>query len=150
MKFLKNLALGFYVSVLAVVAEIVGLVYYFQNQKTATYGNLALNMVTIWGGIIGIAFIAVLAVFSHMKAINSSIMRSLADIAYVAINVLFMCGVAVLIADRVNLFAGVLTFNKNPQTIADTRSAVIAIVAMLIAVLFTILASFMRMSKTEE
>lgn len=150
MAFLKNLAFGFYMSVLAVAAEIVGLAYYFQNQKTATYGNLAINLVTLWGGIIGIALIALLVVLSPMKVMRARIMRSLADIAYVVISVLFMRGMAVLVADRVNLFAGVLTFNKNPQTMADTRSAVIAIVAMLIAVIFALLSSFMRMSKTEE
>ncbi|MFD0704235.1 hypothetical protein ACFQY8_00490 [Alloscardovia venturai] len=149
MKFLKNQAFGFYAEAVAIIAELVGFVFYFLNGKTATYGNLQINLVTTVGGVIGI-LLAIFIIAASGKVSENKGLRWVVDIAHLAVGILFTWGLAVFIADRVNLFASVLTFNKNAQTLADTQSAIYAIVALLVAVVAAVAASFTRVNKSED
>lgn len=150
MKVLKNLSLGFYIGVLAIIAEIVGLIFYFINQGTVTFGNLPLNQVTVVGGVIALALQVFILGAGQFKASNGAVLRTILDIAYVAVIVLIVWGATVFFADRINLFSSVITFNRNAQSLADMNSALYGIGAMFCAAVLEIVSSFMRVSKNQD
>lgn len=150
MKVVKNLSLGFYVGVLALIAQVVGLVFYYINQGTATFGNLPLNLVVTFGGVVAIILQLCILIAGQFKASNGAVLRTVLDIAYVVAVVLIVWGATVFFADRINLFSSVMTFNRNAQSLADMNSALYGIGAMFAAAVLEIISSFMRVSKVQD
>ncbi|TCD54230.1 hypothetical protein EJ419_04100 [Alloscardovia theropitheci] len=147
MKFVKNQSFGFYLGILTIIAAIVGMYFYFVNSATATFGNIPLNAVTVYGGVLAIVLELFVLIAGQFKA-NNGWLGVLTDISCVAIAVLLVWGATVFFADRINLFAGVMTFNRNAQTLADMSSALIGIAALFGSGALAIVASFFRVSKT--
>lgn len=146
MSFIKRQAFGFYITILSAIAAIVGLVFYFINSRTATFGNIALNQLTIAGSIVAIVLMVVRVVLEQPR-LNNPISETVCDICCVATSVLLMCSTAVFICDRVNTVASVITFAQNAQSMADLQSVIVGVVAMAAATVLSIVSSYFGMCR---
>lgn len=149
MSFMKRQAFGFYVTILAAVAAIVGLVFYFINSHTATFGNIALNRLTIAGSVVAIVLMVVRVALEQPKLTNP-VSSTVADICCVITSVLLMCSTAVFICDRVNTVASVISFAQNAQSTADLQSIIVGVAAMAAATVLSIIASYFGMCRKRK
>lgn len=146
MSFMKKQAFGFYVTVLAVIAAIVGLAFYFINSHTATFGNIALNQLTIAGSIVAIVLMVARVVLEQPKMSNPAL-SVISDVCCVVTSVLLMCSTTVFICDRVNTVASVISFAQNAQSTADLQSVIIGVAAMAVATVLSVIASYLAVCR---
>ena len=148
MAFLKKQAAGFYFTVLSVLAVLVGVIAYLVNTQTAYFAQLGVSAAIMTFAILGILAEILVLVFAE-RGRQDLMTDALAVIAAVLLMIAFV----LLIKARVYGFASILTFENTPQNVADLMSAFTGIIACLVAVLFSIIASFhdvVRKPKTEN
>jgi hypothetical protein len=146
MSFMKKQAFGFYITVLAIIAAIVGLAYYFINSHTVTFGNIALNQLTIVGSIVAIVLMVARVAMEQVKPGNP-VVSIVSDVCCVITSVLLMCSTAVFICDRVNTVASVISFAQNAQSTADLQSVIVGVAAMAVATVLSIIASYLAVRR---
>lgn len=137
----RKTSVGLYVTIISIIAAIVGMIYYMMNCGTAYFGNLGVNPV-VAGCIIAAIVIQIVLIAVGMKG-----QPTWADILPVASSVLLMLGTVNFVSARVNGIAAILTFENNAENMADLNSAIIGIAACLIATIISIVASFFDITK---
>lgn len=138
---LKNQSSGFYTSAVAAVLAIIGVIAYNVNCGTAYYITKGTNpLITVCG--LAAAVILVVAVVLAQKGTNVVV-----DALVVVAPVLMMVAAILMIGLRVGDIASVMTFENNASTMADTTSALVAIVCLFLSTVVSLVASFQEISK---
>ncbi len=131
---------GLFTTILTIAATIVGLVYYNINAGTTSFSNLGKDP-KIFGLLAG----AIAALVIWLLAGSSK--RKLLDVLPVAAPILTILAGLTLADSRINGIASILTFTNNAQSMADLRSAIIAIAAIIIAAVLGMLNAFFEVRK---
>ena len=140
MSFLKNQRAGFYLSALTTVASVVGFVFYMVNCNTNYFRNMGTNP-----AVIGCTVVAIIAQVLYLLISQKSSIA--ADIMPVVSGVLLVTGLALFIQSRVNGIAAIMTFTNNAQNMADLSSAIVGMVALVIAMLLNMVSAFFAVRK---
>ena len=148
MNFIKQQSIGFYLTVLAVIAAAVGLAFCFINHGTSTFGNIALSPVTVAGGIVAIV-LGLVVVVGGQFGTGNAVMRAVVDLSFVIAAVLLVVAAVSFVADRVNTIASVLSFTQNAQSMADLQSVIYGGAGLLVAAVLTVLASYFKVRKAK-
>ncbi|MBR2766024.1 MAG: hypothetical protein IKE03_08605 [Blautia sp.] len=131
---------GIFTTILTLAATIVGLVYYYINTGTNSFASLGRDPV-IFGCLAGaIAVLLLWLLFGSSK-------RHILDILPVAAPVLTIYAGLTLVNSRINGIASIMTFTNNAQSMADLRSAIIAIAAIVIAAVLGMFSAFFEVRK---
>ncbi|NEG90052.1 hypothetical protein [Bifidobacterium aerophilum] len=149
MNFIKQQSIGFYVNVLALVAAVVALVYYFINCHTSYFLSSGMNpaVLACSFGVVVLELVVLGGSQAAASAGSPKWLPIVLDVCVVAVSVLLMCAFAFFLSDRVNAIASIATFNQNAQNMADLMSAVYGMIAYVIAALLSIIASYMKVNK---
>lgn len=145
MSFIKKQSAGFYFTALSVIAAVVGMVFYLINCNTDYFGNLGVNAV-----IVGCLVVAILLELVYIAGCNKVGTGLVVDVLPLIGAALYMVAFVQFVAARVNSIATILSFEKNAQTMSDLSSAIVGMVCCLVAIVFHIIASFLKVAKTEE
>lgn len=132
---------GFFLTALAAVAAIVALAAYLVNTGTAYFGNLGVNPAV--AGCVGAAIVLELV----LLVAGSKGQKNWMDILPVASSVLLIVAAVNFVSVRVNGIAAIITFENNAQNMADLTSALVGIIACVIAAVISILSSFFDVVK---
>lgn len=133
---MKKQSSGFVLSVITVLAAIVGLVGYLVNCGTNYFVNLGVD-----AAVVGCAVVAILAEVVYV-AVNMKGTKVWADILPVAAAALLMAATLLLVNTRVNSIAAVMTYENNASNMADLTSCIVGIAGCLVATVVSIVASF--------
>lgn len=139
--FMKKQAAGFFVSLIAAIFSAASIIFYLVNSKTAYFVNAGIDSVFLFCAIAGIVLIACLVLLSQR---GDNVVTTL---LHVAVGVLLAVAFMRFLGVRIGGIAGIMTFENNANTLADLQSALIGIVCAAIAMLFGIIASFLKMTK---
>ena len=131
---------GFFTTILTIAATIVGLVYYNINTGTNSFASLGKDPKIF--GLLSAA-LAVLVIW----LLAGSSKRKILDVLPVAAPILTILAGLTLADSRVNGIASILTFTNNAQSMADLRSAIIAIAAIVVAAVLGMLNAFFEVRK---
>lgn len=145
MGFIKKQSAGFYFTALSVIAAVVGMIFYLINCNTDYFSNLGVNAV-----IVGCLVVAILLELVYIVGCNKVGAGLFVDVLPLISAALYMVAFVQFIAARVNSIATILSFEKNAQTMSDLSSAIVGMVCCLVAILFQIIASFLKVAKSEE
>ena len=145
MNFLKRQSIGFYLTVLSIVAGIVGLAFCFVNHGTATFGNIAISPVTMAGSIVAVALGLVILVTGQFAA--NAFVRTVTDVCFVASGVLLVVAAVSFVADRINTIASALSFAQNAQSMADLQSVIQGTAGLFAAAVLIVAASWFKVRK---
>lgn len=137
---MKKNAAGFALSILSAVVGVVGVIAYFGNAKTNSFANLGISPVVMACAVIGIAALVVRAALGKKDALWLDVMP-------VVSSVTLILAAVQLVGTRVNTIAAIMTFNNNANTMADLKSAIAAIAALLIAAVISIVSAYFNTSK---
>lgn len=137
----KKKSIGLIFTAIAVIAAVVGMVAYFVNCGTTYFTNLGVNPI-----VAGCGIVAIILEFLFL-CVGLKGQPMWADILPVVSAVLFMVTLVMFISVRVNGIASIMTFENNASNMADLSSAIVGIAACLIAVIFSITASFFDITK---
>lgn len=133
---------GFILTILTAVISAAALVCYFVNTGTRYFKNMGINPVVI------ICLIAAIAAEVSVLVVGMKKQPLWADILPIVASVTLMVGMLNFISARVNGIAAIMTFENNAQNMSDLKSAIVGIVACLIALILAIVTSFFDV--TEE
>ncbi|KAB8286633.1 hypothetical protein DSM100688_2233 [Bifidobacterium ramosum] len=158
MNFIKQQSIGFYVNILALAAAVVALVYYVINCHTSYFLSAGMNpgVLACSVGVIVLELVilvgnqfagAAAGSGSAGSAAGVSWLRVVLDVCVVAVSVMLMCAFAFFLSDRVNSIASIATFNQNAQNMADLMSAIYGMIAYVVAVVLSIVASYLKVNK---
>jgi len=140
---MKNMRAGFYLSILALIAGIVGIFQYMVNTGTDYFKSSGTNSMIYVFAIAGIACLLLRVVLEKKgQSVVSDILGAIAPVP-------FILAFATLLSDRVNAIAAIMTFTNNAQNMADLSSALVAIGALLAAALLGMITSFCRIAKAD-
>lgn len=159
MNFIKQQSIGFYVNILALAAAVVALVYYVINCHTSYFlsagmnpgvlacsvGVIVLELVILVGN--QFAGAAAGGAAGSAGSAGVSWLRVVLDVCVVAVSVMLMFAFAFFLSDRVNSIASIATFNQNAQNMADLMSAIYGMIAYVVAVVLSIVASYLKVNK---
>lgn len=134
-------SIGLYLTALSAVAGVAGAIAYGINTGTKYFINLGVNS-TVMGCIVAAIVCQVAYLVLSRKG-----HKPFSDALAVLPPVLQIVAVVTLLSIRVNGFAAIMTFENNPQNMADLSSAIVAIAACLVATLVGVLASFFDVVK---
>lgn len=137
----SKLSVGLFITCIAALAAIVGIVAYMVNTGTNYYAKMGVDAAVLAFLIIGVV-VEIFAVVIGFK--GTSI---IGDILPVAASVLMTVGVMMLLNARINNLAAVFTFENSAANMADTTSCIVAIAACVVAMLTSIIASFFDITK---
>lgn len=137
----SKLSVGLFITCIAAIAAIVGIVAYMVNTGTNYYAKMGVDASVLVLLIIGVA-VEVLAVVIGFKGTSV-----VGDILPVVASVLMTAGVMMLLNARINNLAAVFTFENSAANMADTTSCIVAIAACVVAMLTSIIASFFDITK---
>ncbi len=139
---MKKISAGLYITAIAAIAALVGLIAYMVNTGTDYFSNLGVDVSVV----LCVAIAALLHVVTIVVGMKGQPMW--ADIMPVAASALLMLGTIFLVSIRVNGIASIMTFEGNASTMADLTSAIVAIAACLVATIFSIIAAFFDVTKS--
>lgn len=144
MEFIKKQSVGFYLSVIAAVIAVIGMVLYLSNCKTAYFANLGVNTNVV-------VCMAIAIVSEIVFIIGNEFMgkKRLLDLCPVISAVLLMIGTMLFISTRVNGIAAIMTFTNNESTMQDLNNTIVAIIFCVIAILFHMVSSFFDIVKEQ-
>ena len=134
-------SIGLYLTALSAVAGVAGAIAYGINTGTKYFINLGVNP-TVMGCIV----VAIVCQVAYL-VLSRKGHKPFSDVLAVLPPVLLIVAVVTLLSIRVNGFAAIMTFENNPQNMADLTSAIVAIAACLVATLVGVLASFFDVVK---
>lgn len=144
MNFIKKQSIGFYFTVLTILALICSLVGYILNCKTKYYVSFGVDTALVVFLVLSIAAEVVYIIGCNKMAGNW-----ITDIIPVAAGVFSMLAMVAFLEVRAYSIATILTFQNNDSNLADMKGAIIAMVFCGAAVVFSILSSFMKVVKEE-
>ena len=127
-------------TVITIVAALVGLVNYIMNSNTTYFSGLGKDPIVIGGAVLGIAPLALWLALGEPKASWKDILPVLAPVCMIvaALN---------LGNSRINGIAAIMTFENNAQNMADLQSAIIAIAALIAAAVLAVFTAFFDVKK---
>ena len=137
MSFLKNRSAGFYAGALTLIAGAVGLGFYLVNCNTAYFRNLGTSPI-----VVGCAVAAIVAELLYLALRGVA-----ADLMPVISGVCLMSALGTFLSSRINGIAAIMTFTNNAKNMADLSSAIVGMVALLIAAILNIIAAFLAVNK---
>lgn len=133
---MKKQSMGWILSVITVLAAVVGLAGYLINCNTRYFVNLGIDPVVVAAVALGLA-----AEVAYVL-VNRKGTKVWADILAVAVPVLLMVGTLLFVNSRVNSIAAVMTFENNAQNMADLTSCIVGILGCLVAAIVSIVGAF--------
>ncbi|MBQ8328793.1 MAG: hypothetical protein IJX83_04090 [Lachnospiraceae bacterium] len=137
---MKRAIFGSIMTVITIVAAVVGLVNYITNSNTTYFAGLGKDPVVIGCTVLGIAALALWLVLGEPKA-------SWKDILPVAAPACLIVAALTLVNSRINGVAAIMTFENNAQNMADLQSAIIAIAALVAAAVLAAFTAFFDVKK---
>lgn len=137
---MKRAIFGSIMTVITIVAAVIGLVNYITNSNTTYFAGLGKDPVVIGCTVIGIAALALWLVLGEPKA-------SWKDILPVAAPACLIVAALTLVNSRINGVAAIMTFENNAQNMADLQSAIIAIAALVAAAVLAAFTAFFDVKK---
>lgn len=135
---------GFVWTAIAVLAGIGSLTAYIVNCNTEYFSVFGIDIKVVGclaAGTVLAAAVLIIAIFNTAQW---------TDIFPVLASGFFSAATAFLIGVRINEIAFIMTFQKNADTVADMKSAVLSIVLSLAAVVVSCIASFFEVRKNTE
>ena len=138
---MKKQSAGFYTNALAAVLAVVGVIAYSVNCGTDYFVSKGNNPAIM---VCGIAAAIVLAGVIVLTQKGPNI---IGDLLAIAAPVLLMAATVLLAGLRVGDIASIMTFENNASTMADMTSAVVALVALLVGNVISIVAAFQDVTK---
>ena len=137
----RKTSIGLFFTCLAVILAAVGVGAYVVNTGTNYYAKMGVdnNVLMLFIAAIVVELLAVLIGLKGTPVIG--------DILPVAGTVLLTAGTVMLLNARANNLAAVFTFENSAANMADTTSCIVAIAAGLLAMLVSIIAAFMDITK---
>lgn len=129
-------SIGLYLTALSAIAGVVGAIAYGINSGTNYFINLGINP-TVMGCIVA----AIVLQIAYLVLTQQG-HKLWNDVLAVIPPSLLIIATITLLSVRVNGFAAIMTFESNPQNMADLTSAIVAIAACVIAAIIGICASF--------
>lgn len=133
---MKKQSVGFILSVVTVVAALVGLVGYLINCGTNYFANLGVD-----SAVVGCTVAAIAAVIVYV-VVNMKGVQTWADVLPVVAAALLMVATLLLVNTRVNAIAAVMTFENNAKNMADLVSCIVGIAGCLVATIVAVISSF--------
>ncbi len=137
---MKRALFGSIMTVITIVAAVVGLINYITNSNTTYFAGLGKDPVVIGCAVVAIAALAVWLVLGNPKA-------AWTDILPVAAPALLVVAALTLVNSRINGVAAIMTFENNAQNMADLQSAIVAIAALVAAAVLAALNAFFDVKK---
>ena len=137
---MKRAIFGSIMTVITIVAAVVGLVNYITNSNTTYFAGLGKDPVVIGCTVLGIAALARWLVLGEPKA-------AWKDILPVAAPACLIVAALTLVNSRINGVAAIMTFENNAQNMADLQSAIIAIAALVAAAVLAAFTAFFDVKK---
>ena len=137
---MKRAIFGSIMTVITIVAAVVGLVNYITNSNTTYFAGLGKDPVVIGCTVIGIAALALWLVLGEPNA-------SWKDILPIAAPACLIVAALTLVNSRINGVAAIMTFENNAQNMADLQSAIIAIAALVAAAVLAAFTAFFDVKK---
>ncbi|HAB93822.1 MAG TPA: hypothetical protein DCF49_03500 [Lachnospiraceae bacterium] len=137
---MKRALFGSIMTVITIVAAVVGLINYITNSNTNYFAGLGKDPVVIGCALLAIAALALWLVLGNPKA-------AWTDILPVAAPVLLIVAALTLVNSRINGVAAIMTFENNAQNMADLQSAIVAIAALVAAAVLAALNAFFDVKK---
>lgn len=142
MSFLKKQAAGFWFSLITLVLTLIGLVFYFVNSSTASFGNIGTDTRVIAMAVIAMVLeIAIIALGQKTEGF-------ILNLLYIAASILILMSFLLFVIPRVDTIASILTFTMNASTLADLESAVAGFVFFVIALITSWISSFLKVAKS--
>lgn len=136
-----KLSVGLFITCIAAIAAVVGVVAYMVNTGTNYYAKMGVDAAVLVLLILGIVAEALAVVIGFKGA------SIIGDALPVVASVLMTAGVMMLLNARINNLAAVFTFENSAANMADTTSCIVAIAACVVAMLTSIIASFFDITK---
>ena len=137
---MKRALFGSIMTVITIVAAVVGLINYITNSNTTYFAGLGKDPVVIGCAAVAIAALALWLVLGNPKA-------AWTDILPVAAPALLIVAALTLVNSRINGVAAIMTFENNAQNMADLQSAIVAIAALVAAAVLAALNAFSDVKK---
>ena len=137
---MKRALFGSIMTVITIVAAVVGLINYITNSNTNYFAGLGKDPVVIGCAVLAIAALALWLVLGNPKI-------TWTDILPVAAPALLIVAALTLVNSRINGVAAIMTFENNAQNMADLQSAIVAIAALVVAAVLAALNAFFDVKK---
>ena len=137
---MKRALFGSIMTVITIVAAVVGLINYITNSNTTYFAGLGKDPVVIGCAVLAIAALALWLVLGNPKA-------AWTDILPVAAPALLIVAALTLVNSRINGVAAIMTFENNAQNMADLQSGIIAIAALIAAAVLAVFTAFFDVKK---
>ena len=137
---MKRAIFGSAVTVIAVIAAVVGFANYIINSNTNYFAGLGKDPVVIGASVVAIAALAAWFFVGEAKA-------SWKDILPIAAPACLIVAALTLVNSRINGIAAIMTFENNAQNMADLGSAITAIGALVCAAVLAAFAAFFDVKK---
>lgn len=132
---------GSILTVVAVIAALVGLVAYLINCNTNYFITLSTDTTVVATAIIAVIALAVYLVSAQKGP------QLWTDVLPVAAAALLMVATMLLVNTRIVSIAAVMTFENNASNMADLVSCIIAIVALLGSTIVCVVSAFFDVNK---
>lgn len=142
MDFVKKQAVGFYFTLLTVVATIASLVLYLINCKTQYFSNIGIN-----NGIIVLLILVSIVEIAYIVGSNKSNINQYFEVLPIIGGILLMIAFVLFLNARVSSIATILSFQKNAQTMSDLSSAIAAMICCFVAALLNMVGAFFKAVK---
>ena len=137
---MKRALFGSILTVITIVAAVVGLINYITNSNTNYFAGLGKDPVVIGCAVLAIAALALWLVLGNPKI-------TWTDILPVAAPALLIVAALTLVNSRINGIAAIMTFENNAQNMADLQSGLVAIAALVAAAVLAALNAFFDVKK---
>lgn len=127
---------GFALTIITILAALVGVVAYMMNCQTNYFLNLGID-VRVVGCLCAAVVVLLIYLIAARKGpgVMPGFLPVIATILLVA-GTLFFAGV------RINGIASIMTFEGNASTMQDLTSAIVGLAGCLVAIIFSVIASF--------
>lgn len=132
---------GSILTILAVVAALVGVVAYLINCNTNYFINQGINASVVACAVAGLVALVVYLVMAQKG--NSMV----SDILVIAAAVLLMTATMLMVNTRIASIAAVMTFENNASNMADLVSCIVGIAGCLVATIVSVVSSFFDVTK---
>lgn len=137
---MKRALFGSIMTVITIVAAVIGLINYITNANTTYFSGLGKDPVVIGCAVLAIAALALWLVLGEPKA-------SWKDILPVIAPACLIVAALTLVNSRINGIAAIMTFENNAQNMADLSSALTAIAALVAAAVLAAFTAFFDVKK---
>ena len=137
---MKRALFGSIMTVITIVAAVIGLINYITNANTTYFSGLGKDPVVIGCAVLAIAALALWLVLGEPKASWKDILPAIAPACLIV-------AALTLVNSRINGIAAIMTFQNNAQNMADLSSALTAIAALVAAAVLAAFTAFFDVKK---